>query len=882
MGGADSRPVKCSGARRGGGVGGCHGSTYGPCGTGAADDNFEYGDAAEYGYGGDSGYVGGVQFGGSSGSSGTDDSGTGGGWRRWEKGSLQGVRWQRTVQDARQPERGGFKPVRTELVSFNAQYAAAAERMYVISQAYPRAVVGLQSTRRMRDEYGTAYACRKAAHHSVFDFTSAGRTRVKGGQPAGVAILMPTQDVPYVIQILYPHETELQGRAGAVRVRYADGRDVVYVVVYAKVEEQGGEAAVLNRRIWDWVRDILREMPNRCTSVVLTDANGHLGHVREGRGVGTRGLRTGEEADGCVAVGTEGAEVENKNGKVVREFMESERMVAINTVWRGGSGFTYSRRTSTSDGRESQVRTRIDYIILPQECRKDVWDCRVMYKDAVRLQTGTARTINDHVPLRVLMGMWPVGAQMEGGKGRNGKVDVHGMARAAQGVEGEAHRRAELGERVRRGMEERGVEGLLRTDFRKAYETMHEIMYEAEREVFAAQPSKNKYGDFVRDMAEKKLRAREGLVRDEAELLQASREAGSRSVGLGRVHGGLAQIRLRSGEHGTGYDVGRIALWAWRAIMEASVADRAIRKETRRFKRTWTDSLKDDISRAYEERDGAEMWSSARRLAGTQRGPRRRRLNVPAAETPSTGEWAAHLGKAGPEGGCRGRVVREGVSDGTLPENSGYVDGCTMDLETEPPWERERMEECRRRAEGVRRDREARWPGVAHGLAMLSGGKTEAEVREQYMNRPYSIVRRPWHRERGEEGRGTVRKGRQHVRKRFDGTRVLKSFHSLKSRRAVPRGAASRETWVMLLEDVGEFREGMMYAWDGFHTSKAVPRRWQVAEAAPIGKANGKKGCSAVRLINVLDPGGKVFFKELWKDATPPRLDCVRVLQRTA
>ena len=78
----------------------------------------------------------------------------------------------------------------------------------------------------------------------------------------------------------------------------------------------------------------------------------------------------------------------------------------------------------------------------------------------------------------------------------------------------------------------------------------------------------------------------------------------------------------------------------------------------------------------------------------------------------------------------------------------------------------------------------------------------------------------------------------------------------------------------MLLEDVPEFGEGMLGTWEKFHEYGTVPRGWQVAEGAQLSKANGKRGCAAVRLINVLDPGGKVFFKELWAGASPPRLDC--------
>ena len=59
----------------------------------------------------------------------------------------------------------------------------------------------------------------------------------------------------------------------------------------------------------------------------------------------------------------------------------------------------------------------------------------------------------------------------------------------------------------------------------------------------------------------------------------------------------------------------------------------------------------------------------------------------------------------------------------------------------------------------------------------------------------------------------------------------------------------------MLLEDVDEFREYVLATWDYFHEHRVVPRRWQVAEGAQLGKANGKRSCAGVRVINVLGPG---------------------------
>ena len=51
---------------------------------------------------------------------------------------------------------------------------------------------------------------------------------------------------------------------------------------------------------------------------------------------------------------------------------------------------------------------------------------------------------------------------------------------------------------------------------------------------------------------------------------------------------------------------------------------------------------------------------------------------------------------------------------------------------------------------------------------------------------------------------------------------------------------------------------------NGVHAQHVVPDTWQYAVAAQLGKNNGKKGCAAVRLINLLDPVGKMFFSFLW------------------
>ena len=43
-------------------------------------------------------------------------------------------------------------------------------------------------------------------------------------------------------------------------------------------------------------------------------------------------------------------------------------------------------------------------------------------------------------------------------------------------------------------------------------------------------------------------------------------------------------------------------------------------------------------------------------------------------------------------------------------------------------------------------------------------------------------------------------------------------------------------------------------------------KRWQVAQTGQIDKSNGKKSTKAIRLINMMCPMGKVFFKRIWNE----------------
>ena len=55
-----------------------------------------------------------------------------------------------------------------------------------------------------------------------------------------------------------------------------------------------------------------------------------------------------------------------------------------------------------------------------------------------------------------------------------------------------------------------------------------------------------------------------------------------------------------------------------------------------------------------------------------------------------------------------------------------------------------------------------------------------------------------------------------------------------------------------------------------------IPKKWQLSETAQLNKSNGKEGTKAVRLINLLCPMGKMFYKRVWGTAEERKYDARR------
>ena len=82
-------------------------------------------------------------------------------------------------------------------------------------------------------------------------------------------------------------------------------------------------------------------MPARTMTLIGTDANGHVGSLREYTSEVPFRQDPHRAQEDYIHVGANGREVENQNGTLLREFLERDNMVAVNTKSARASGKTW-------------------------------------------------------------------------------------------------------------------------------------------------------------------------------------------------------------------------------------------------------------------------------------------------------------------------------------------------------------------------------------------------------------------------------------------------------------------------------------------------------------------------------------------------------------
>ena len=277
----------------------------------------------------------------------------------------------------------------TTVLSYNFQHANDT-RLRTWAPEFLNCYVAMQGTQRTyhsnKDEKTLQQWCTDT--HVIYEHKV---QRRKGPQSEGVLIMAPRGMETILKKVLLPSDKDLEGRAMAVwfsRGLY----DICIVSVYCPLGDRDPVNHKKTEKLWHWVSSTRNSIPRRVYMVIGTDANGHVGSIREHtleQPFQDHKLERSEED--YIHIGPHGPEVENTNGTIMREFLERENMVATNTkcpmacgkTWSGGKGAT----------------TRVDYIIVDAP-RLHVED-KIMLSSTFRrkLRTMACLEVNDHVPL---------------------------------------------------------------------------------------------------------------------------------------------------------------------------------------------------------------------------------------------------------------------------------------------------------------------------------------------------------------------------------------------------------------------------------------------------------------------------------------------------
>eukprot|EP00971_Amphidinium_carterae_P061491 1217141-Amphidinium_carterae.1 len=499
-------------------------------------------------------------------------------------------------------------------VTYNAQALTRPGRLQDLCTEFAKAdvhVCGIQGTR-----YKSTHPVRQfrayGYHHYAWDtFCSTGAQGHAGVLLSFACKRFRRSQVRHV----YCPASHLQGRGGAVRIKGGTTMDFCYFVVYpppSPVTEHDGRLVV---DLWRWVGETIEALPVRCTPVLLSDANAHLGYLPQHEGDWQAAAEHPFES----CVGPYNAQLENYNGLHLRKLLQRQGLTAVNTQVDRGSGPTFFGHSGSC--------SRIDYICLPCGLLRNVTRCERWLSLGVKLQLASCHELRDHVPLMVSW-MQPLPGHHCAPPGHY-RFDTT-AARTA------LHLKAQHFAFLRQVEDRLPVEAVHECcdqgDVDTAWELLQRTVGTVACELFPlpAKAHKHAYSADILAMGEQLKTRRIGYFA----LVQAYR------AGLG-VHRTVGDF-----EHT------RALLACWRELASVQRLSRTVLRARKRHRRILNEDMASRVDQCVLHGDWKRAWQLARVVAGTGLGPKRRRYDVVARDVPTAEEWHAHLSLPGPLGGC--------------------------------------------------------------------------------------------------------------------------------------------------------------------------------------------------------------------------------------
>ena len=473
---------------------------------------------------------------------------------------------------------------------------------------------------------------------------------------------------------------------------------------------------------------------------------------------------------------------------------------------------------------------------------------RTLHALGILLQSGSpAGFAKDHIPVSTEM-EWPRTNYV---KRQPIPYDLEALAEAAGNPEDE--RAIAFARDVEESFQTSTAIAMdVHTGNLEIYYKMIDVMDEAARTHFPAKTPDTGWKRAIRE--------------DNARVLQTRKEL-KEACDAERI--AIEEVRLRTyAQTIPGTQTLRACLHTWRKAAEAQRVDREVGRIRKRRRKDKRDADLRELDAALEANNTSRVMDKARVIAGGGRGPRKRELRVPAAEAPNAEEFATHLAQTGPEGGCKARRVdttdiRTGLV--TVLPGGGYE---KYDTSLHRRTNEERA--CANYDAAMRERQEDAGGREGQGLfECVATSSNDAYSRITTGNRH----KRKRNRKRILGGyiapAGTRMRGTIGIGDWGDGPwgkgQVTRVITKMKRRRMVPRGCRPKELWELAMKHTAGFADNVTELLNGMFCQNVCPIEWNNAQAAQLGKSNGKKGCKAIRLINLLDPIGKVFFTLIWQ-----------------
>ena len=213
---------------------------------------------------------------------------------------------------------------------------------------------------------------------------------------------METKKYPVerIREVFTPPE-KLQGRGGVVRLqKRGDGAyDLLVGVLYWATDTGKQKELNANKALTRWAAEVTERVPTRTMVFWMMDANAKLGY--------RKGEQGPELPLGSGSVGCAGPEVESVNGKMLREWLTTQHLAAVNTHevqegWRGKSA-PKGWDTGATFRRWDGAKSRIDYLAVPTGVLGEVERVEILDLSAHKLQLANCAQLRDHQPLRMMI-----------------------------------------------------------------------------------------------------------------------------------------------------------------------------------------------------------------------------------------------------------------------------------------------------------------------------------------------------------------------------------------------------------------------------------------------------------------------------------------------